>query len=616
MSECTHFVVLRNLNSIPMKNFNLSLRKTYLFALMGTLILTSCSTDDTPSEDVSAIRQAEAANLNANAQVAAAQAALLNAQVEVQVAQAEQIKLQNALIAIQNATAQAESDLTIAEIQAQMLAAEAARVDAQLALNIAMNTLDASMAEMQADEVREIMSKLSLEQGKLSDLMSDRNTLVKDLNIANFNLEFGVDYSNEMSLITLQSTLESDNQFLGELESQLTLLEEDIDGAQDVAERLSTLNSERIINQNKIDSLTTVDREYNSELSPLYSQRGDLFDLKFAYENAVIIATNYEANLESNQANLALWNEQLVFIENQLSLSSAALVEAEGRLDAANVEYSTRVEATAVAEAVIPGLENAVEDAELAYNMAVAARNEYTGTDSTVISELDLAITDADTALTDAQTALSDANALLNDAQILENDYFNSVVAPEESTVVNLNIQIDNLQNDIMNITRSIKDNEIWMIEQADNVSEAQIYISENKEAYDQISADYEILLAEIQELEMKISEVNDLRNNLWMLNNNIQSLIVYYDNITDNNTWYTNQVNSLEDQIAYVELGIKTTETDIKRVENNMIIVAEDLQQEVDRLTDEIAVIDVQIEGQTGIVTHYEDLLSQALAE
>src|SRR5690606_38451670 len=294
-----------------MKNFNLSLRKTYLFALMGTLILTSCSTDDTPSEDVSAIRQAEAANLNANAQVAAAQAALINAQVEVQVAQAEQIKLQNALIAIQNATAQAESDLTIAEIQAQMLAAETARIDAQLALNIAMNTLDVTMAEMQADEVRGIMSKLSLEQGKLSDLMSDRNALVKNLNVANFNLEFGVDYSNEISLITLQNSLEFDNQFIADLESQLALLKEEGDGAQDVAVRLSTLNSELIINQNQIDSLTTLDAEYISELSPLSAQRAELYDLKYGYENALIAVTNYEADLESNQENLALWNGQV-----------------------------------------------------------------------------------------------------------------------------------------------------------------------------------------------------------------------------------------------------------------------------------------------------------------
>src|SRR5690606_28223140 len=185
-----------------MKNFNLSLRKPYLFAIMGALILSSCSTDDTPSEDVSAIRQAEAANLNANAQVAAAQAALINAQVQVEVAQAEQINLQNALIAIQNATEQAESDLTIAELQAQMVAAETARVNAQLALNQAMNTLDESMAEMQADEVRNLMSKLSQEQGNLNQLMSDRKALVSDLNLANFSLEFGVDYSNESSLIT------------------------------------------------------------------------------------------------------------------------------------------------------------------------------------------------------------------------------------------------------------------------------------------------------------------------------------------------------------------------------------------------------------------------------
>src|SRR5690606_25213038 len=142
------------------------------------------------------------------------------------------------------------------------------------------------------------------------------------------------------------------------------------------------------------------------------------------------------------------------------------------------------------------------------------------------------------------------------------------------------------------------------------------LYISENNEAYDQITVDYENLLSEIQQLELKISEVNDLRNNLWMLNVNIQSLIVYYENVTDDNTWHTSQVNSLEDQIAYTKLGIKSTETEIKRVENNMIIVVEDLQAEVDRLTDEIAAVDVQIEGQTGIVTHYEDLLSQALAQ
>src|SRR5690606_21736726 len=192
-----------------MKNFNLSLRKTYLFALMGTLVLASCSTDDTPSEDVSAIRQAEAANLNANAQVAAAQAALINAQVEVEVAQAEQIKLENALIAIHNATAQAESDLTIAELQSQMIAAETARINAQLALNQAMNTLDQSMAEMQADEIRDLMAKLSLEQNNLDQLMSDRNILVKDLNLMKFNLEFGVDYSNESTLIALNSNLDT-----------------------------------------------------------------------------------------------------------------------------------------------------------------------------------------------------------------------------------------------------------------------------------------------------------------------------------------------------------------------------------------------------------------------
>src|SRR5690606_4266250 len=151
----------------------------------------------------------------------------------------------------------------------------------------------------------------------------------------------------------------------------------------------------------------------------------------------------------------------------------------------------------------------------------------------------------------------------------------------EESTTVNLSVEIENFQNYLMNTTSAIKDIELWMVEQADYVSEAQLYISENNEAYDQITVDYENLLSEIQQLELKISEVNDLRNNLWMLNVNIQSLIVYYENVTDDNTWHTSQVNSLEDQIAYTKLGIKPTETEIKRVENNMIIVVEDLQAE-----------------------------------
>src|SRR5690606_135404 len=122
---------------------------------------------------------------------------------------------------IHNATAQAESDVTIAELQSQMIAAETARINAQLALNQAMNTLDQSMVEMQADEIRDLMAKLSLEQNNLDQLMSDRNILVKDLNLMKFNLEFGVDYSNESTLIALNSNLDTQNQLLAEYESDL-----------------------------------------------------------------------------------------------------------------------------------------------------------------------------------------------------------------------------------------------------------------------------------------------------------------------------------------------------------------------------------------------------------
>lgn len=616
MDGITHFVVLRNLNLIPMKNFNLSLRKTYLVAIMGTMVLSSCSTDDTPSEDVSAIRQAEAANLNANAQVAAAEAALINAQVEVQVAQAEQIKLENALIAIQNASAEAESQLTIAELQAQMVAAETARVNAQLALNQAMNTLDESMAEMHADEVRNLMSKLSMEQSNLDQMMNDRNALVKDLNLANFNLEFGVDYSNESALISMQNGLESQKELLANLESNLVMLNEDASGKQNVTEKLNNLQSENISLENTLDSLLLVQNELITERNTLLSQVFQISNLKSDYEmyqNTIIGAEN---NKEALETTISSMKEQLTLVENQLDLSNTQLVEAQGRLDAANLEHQTRVQATAVARQAIPDLENTIENAELAYNMAVTQRNEYSGTDAAVISDLDQAVTDAGTALTDAQTALSDAQIVVSEAQNLENNYYSGVVAPEISTIAILNSDIDNLQFSRNNLQSDIQVQQEQLVFSANNLAEAEAFISENKEAYDQVVTVYETLYAEMQQIGGALNTITDLQNTLNILNSNNLSLINYYNNIKVNNTAFSGQVRNQEEQIANIGLGIKDLEAQIKNVENNIIIKVEDLQLEIDALTDQLAAMDVQIEAQTGVIAHYKDLLSQALAE
>lgn len=599
-----------------MKNFNLSLRKPYLFAIMGALILSSCSTDDTPSEDVSAIRQAEAANLNANAQVAAAQAALINAQVQVEVAQAEQINLQNALIAIQNATEQAESDLTIAELQAQMVAAETARVNAQLALNQAMNTLDESMAEMQADEVRNLMSKLSQEQGNLNQLMSDRKALVSDLNLANFSLEFGVDYSNESSLISLQSALESQQESLASLETNLALLKESANGSTDVSEKLNNLLSENISINSKLDSVEVVQNEITSERTKIFNEVSAIATLKSDYESYLNNVISFENNQESTQTTLNSRVEQLTLFEDQLSQRSTELIEAQGRLETANQEFDTRVAATVAAKAVIPGLESTIENAELAVNMAQINRNEYTGTDATVISDLDLAVTEAGTALTDAQTALSDALIVINDVQNLENNYYAAVVAPEENTIYFLNNEIDNIQLSINNLKSDIKDLEQLLVYNAAIMEDAQIFIAENKEAYEQGMANYQALYDKLLQANIESSKISNLQSSLSSLYFNNQSLINYYSNINSNNTGYSNQVKSQEEHIANATLGIKDLESQIKEVENNMIVKVEDLQQEIEAITDELAAIDVQIEAQTGVVTHYKDLLSQALAE
>src|SRR5690606_13250323 len=215
----------------------------------------------------------------------------------------------------QNATEQAESDLTIAELQAQMVAAETARVNAQLALNQAMNTLDESMAEMQADEVRNLMSKLSQEQGNLNQLMSDRKALVSDLNLANFSLEFGVDYSNESSLITLQSTLESQQESLAGLESNLALLKESANGSTDVSEKLNNLLSENISINSKLDSVEVVQNEITSERTKIFNEVSAIATLKSDYESYLNNVISFENNQESTQTTLNSMVEQLTLFE-------------------------------------------------------------------------------------------------------------------------------------------------------------------------------------------------------------------------------------------------------------------------------------------------------------
>lgn len=599
-----------------MKNFNLSLRKTYLFALMGTLILSSCSTDDTPSEDVSAIRQAEAANLNANAQVAAAQAALLNAQAEVEIAQAEQIKLENAFLAIENATAQAESELSIAEIQAQMIAAETARVNAQLALDQAMNTMQESVAEMQAEEVRTLLSKLTTEQNNLDQLMDERNAAVKKLSLAKFNLEFGVDYSNESDLISMQTSLETSQLALADLEANLILLKENGQGKQDVSEKLSMLQSDNSSLTQKIDSLQILMQESVKGYSDLFGQLSDLSDLKFNYENALNSIEGYQANIESLNTTLEVYNSDLIQQQSDLELKNTQLAQAQARLDAASAEYNARVEATTAAQAVIPGLQNAVKDAELNVNMAVAERNEYTGTDATVISDLDLAVTDAGTVLTDAQTALSDAFTALGDAQNLENNYYNSVVQPEEMTISTLESQIDNHLNVIDNLQTFIRDGELDMVRLSSDLENGQNFVAEHKETYDQIVSEYEALYSKVQPLMSAMNSINDQVNTLSNLKSSNQSLITFYNSVDSSNDYHNSMVKHQEELIAKSKLDIEDLQSHIKSIENNIVINVEDLQQEIDSLTNEIASIDVRIEGQAGIVSHYEDLLSQALAE
>src|SRR5690606_30816747 len=256
--------------------------------------------------------------------------------------------------------------------------------------------------------------------------------------------------------------------------------------------------------------------------------------------------------------------EQLTLFEDQLSQRSTELIEAQGRLETANQEFDTRVAATVAAKAVIPGLESTIENAELAVNMAQINRNEYTGTDATVISDLDLAVTEAGTTLTDAQTALSDALIVINDVQNLENNYYAAVVAPEENTIYFLNNEIDNIQLSINNLKSDIKDLEQLLVYNAAIMEDAQIFIAENKEAYEQGMANYQALYDQLLQANIESSKISNLQSSLSSLYFNNQSLINYYSNINSNNTGYSNQVKSQEEHIANATLGIKDLESQI----------------------------------------------------
>ncbi|MCM5662331.1 coiled-coil domain-containing protein [Galbibacter mesophilus] len=599
-----------------MKNFNLSLRKSYLVTLLGATMIASCSTDDTPSEEVTAIRQAESANLMANAEVAAAQAALINAQVQVEIAQAAQIALENALLEIENATAQAEADLTFAQLQEDMLRAEQAKVEAQLALDQAINAMQEAMAEMQVEDVKQLMGKLAVEQEKMNGLTNERHELAQNIKLKKYSLEFGVDHSNEQELIGLNAELADRNEYISDLESDLAFLKETAEGNQDVETVLNTLKSEEIALQHKIDSLSNIDSQLSIEASSVWNKINDAFNLKQTFENY----SNQVANSQAIKENLETEIEDLKLMltdgEEELALSKNKLSEAKARLTTANADYEARMEATATAKAKLPALETAVESAQLAYNTAVAKRDEYNGTDPAVISQLNEAVTEAETAYNEAETALNEAEVVYNDKLTLQQDFYNRVVLHEENTIENLENNITFLTNSLETAKIDIKDKELALAEYSSNMVLAQTFIAENEEAYNLVVEEYSKLLAEMQKLQAERAVVGNMMNSLYNQKANKMSLISHYTNIDNNNAYNDIMVKNKEEQIANELLNLKELEAYIGEIENNMIVNAEDLQQEIDMLTTKLASLDSQIEGQTAVVNHYKDLLSAALTE